>query len=145
MKSNHDKLEREILEATRENTHLLREILHRLPQHHYKVCVTQENTMIGNIQAGTSGTFAAVLDDNGSPITLPSGSTFTWTASDTTVTIAPSADTTSADIAVPAGDDGTSITVTASVTVNGNTVSGSLSVALTPIPQVFTVVVTQTA
>lgn len=100
---------------------------------------------IGNIQAGTSGTFAAVLDDNGSPITLPAGSTFAWTASDPSVTITPSADTTSAVVAVPAGDTGTSVTITATVTVNGTTVSGSLSVTLTPIPQVFTVVVTQTA
>jgi hypothetical protein len=135
-----------ILDVTRENQVLLREILHRLPKNHYTVRVTQENTMsIGNIQAGTSGTFSAVLDDNGSPITLPSGSTFTWTADDTTVTITPSEDTTSAVIEVPAGDTGTSVTVTATVTVNGQTVSGSLSVALTAIPQTFTVVVTQTA
>ena len=125
------------------------EILGRIDRkldHHYSVHITQENPMaIGNIQAGTSGTFAAVLDDNGSPITLPAGSTFAWTASDPSVTITPSADTTSAVVAVPAGDTGTSVTITATVTVNGTTVSGSLTVTLTPIPQVFTVVVSQTA
>jgi hypothetical protein len=100
---------------------------------------------IGNIQAGTSGSFLAVLDDNGSAIALPSDSTFVWTASDASVTITPSSDSTTAVVAVPAGDAGTSITVTATVTVNGTAYAGSVTVALTPIPQVFTVVVTQTA
>ena len=124
---------------------ILERIDRKLPNR-YSVRITQENPMaIGNIQAGTSGTFAAVLDDNGSPITLPTGSTFTWTDSDPSVTITPSADSTSAVVAVPAGDTGTSITVTATVTINGNTVSGSLVVPLTPIPQVFTVVVSHTS
>ena len=136
----------------REEVRLLKSILRVLEDidrnlnHHYVVHVTQENSMaIGNIQAGTSGSFLAVLDDNGSAIALPSDSTFVWTASDASVTITPSSDSTTAVVAVPAGDAGTSITVTATVTVNGTAYAGSVTVALTPIPQVFTVVVTQTA
>ena len=100
---------------------------------------------IGNIQAGTSGTFAAVLNENGSPFALPSGSTFAWTADDASVVITPSADSTSAVVEVPAGDAGVSVTITATTTVFGQTVSGSLTVPLNSSPQTFTVVVTQTA
>jgi hypothetical protein len=126
---------------------LFRRLLHQLECPRYTVTVTQETTMaIGNITAGTSGTFAAVLNDNGTPIALPSGSTFAWTASDSTVSIVPSSDTTSAVVNIPAGDPGTSVTVTAStVGPDGNTYSGSVTVPLTPVPQQFTVTVTQTA
>lgn len=101
---------------------------------------------IGNITAGSTGTFAAQLEDNGVAIALPSGSTFAWSASDASVTFATSADTTSTVVTVPAGDPGTSLTITAATTdPNGNAVSGSITVALTPVAQTFTVVVTQTA
>jgi hypothetical protein len=132
----------------------LRAIRRELKTHDYSVRVRKRLPDMmgdllmatGNIPAGSSGTFAAQLLDNGSPIALPSGSTFMWSASDSTVTIAPSADTTSAVVDVPAGDPGTSLTITAStVGPDGNTYSGSLSVALTPTPQQFTVTVTQTA
>jgi hypothetical protein len=122
--------------------------------HHYSVSIflntTQLNQgdslMIGSITAGQTGTFAAQLADNGSPIALPAGSTFAWTASDTTVTFETSADTLSTVVTVPAGDTGTSVTITASTTdPSGNPVSGSLTVAITPEAQQFTVTVTQTA
>lgn len=114
---------------------------------HFTILITQETPMaIGNIGAGTSGTFAAQLEDNGSPIALPVGSTFAWTASDTTVLITPSDDSLSALIDVPSGDTGTSITVTAStVAPDGSTVSGSITVPLTPVPQQYSVTVVQTA
>ena len=126
---------------------LLREILRRLTHHPYHVLITQEGPMaIGNITAGTSGTFAAQLLDAGSPISLPSGTTFVWSASDSTVSIVQSADTTSAVITVPPGDAGTTLTVTASTTdPAGNPQSGSITVELTPVPQTFSVTVAQTA
>jgi hypothetical protein len=122
--------------------HVLR---HRLTVHVYHLVWEIIPMAIGNIQAGTSGTFAAVLDDNGSPIALPADSTFTWTASDPSVVITPTEDTTGAEVAIQAGDVGTTVTVTATVIVNGVSVSGSIDVALTSIPQAFTVVVSQTA
>jgi hypothetical protein len=101
---------------------------------------------IGNIVAGSTGTFAAQFLDNGTAVALPSGSVFAWSADDTTVTFVVSTDTTSAVVTVPAGDTGTSVTITASTTdPNGNTVSGSLTVSLTSAPQVFSVIVNQTA
>ena len=101
---------------------------------------------IGNIVAGSTGTFAAQLLDNGVPVALPTGSVFAWSSSDTAVTFAVSDDTASVVVTVPAGDVGTSVTVTAStVGPDGKTYSGSLTVALTPTPQVFSVVITQTA
>jgi hypothetical protein len=125
--------------------------------HHYSVYINFNDSAlfnqiqgdfmaIGTIPAGQTGTFAAQLMDNGSPIALPANSTFAWTASDTTVTFATSADTLSTVVTVPAGDTGTSVTITASTTdPNGNPVSGSITVAITPEPQQFTVTVTQTA
>lgn len=125
---------------------ILRRIEHRL-EPRFTIRITQESTMaIGNIPAGSTGAFAAQLEDNGSPITLPSGSTFAWSASDATVTFATSADTTSTVATVPAGDPGTSVTITASTTApDGTTASGTITVALTPTPQQFSVSVTQTA
>jgi hypothetical protein len=118
---------------------------------HYTVKVKQTKSWrkrmaIGNITAGTTGSFAAQLELNGAPIPLPSGSTFAWSASDPAVSLVVSADTLSVVISVPAGDQGTSVSIAAAATApNGKVVTGTLSVALTPIPQVFTVTVSQTA
>ena len=97
------------------------------------------------ISQGATGTFAAQLEDNGNPIPLPSGSTFSWSADDTAATLAPSADTLSVVVTVPADDAATSITVTASTTApDGSTVSGSVTVPIIPgVSHVFTVAVTQ--
>jgi hypothetical protein len=149
----------ELVLSSKRTERLLADLLAEVRSfHHYSVLVTFNATQpyyyhqgeivmaIGNIPAGQTGTFAAQLLDNGAPIALPAGSTFTWTASDASVTFATSADTTSTVVTVPAGDTGTSVTITASTTdPNGNPVSGSITVALTPTPQQFTVTVTQTA
>lgn len=101
---------------------------------------------IGNIVAGSTGSFAAQLLDNGAAISLPTGSVFAWSASDSTVTFVTSADTTSTVVTVPAGDTGTSVAITAStVGPDGKTYSGTITVALTAAPQTFSVVITQTA
>lgn len=103
---------------------------------------------IGNIQAGTTGTFSATLLDNGAPIALPASSVFAWSADDTLVTIDTNAapDGSLAVVTVPAGDAGTSVTLTVSATApDGTTATGTITVALTPVPQTFTVQVMQTA
>lgn len=99
------------------------------------------------ITVGATGTFSAQLEDNGNPIPLPSGSTFAWSTSDASATLAPSADTTSVVVTVPATDTATSITVTAeTVAPDGNKVPGSVTVPVIPnVTHTFTVKVTQTA
>src|SRR5215469_4419862 len=75
------------------------------------------------ITVGSTGTFTAQLEDNGNPIPLPAGSTFAWSADDTNASLAPSADTLSVVVSVPATDTATSITVTAeTVAPDGNKV-----------------------
>lgn len=99
--------------------------------------------MANGIIDGGNGTFAAVLELNGSPFTTQP--TFTWSTNVADATVTPGADTLSAVIAVPAGETATSITVTAvAVDPAGNKVSGFLTVPLNA-PAVFTVTVTQTA
>lgn len=109
---------------------------------------------IGNITAGTTGQLGATLLDNGAAVTgfTP---TFTFSASDTTVTFAPATTDGSGGtvplanqtvISVPAGDTGTSVTITASTPApDGTTASGTLTITLTPVPQQFTVALTQLA
>jgi hypothetical protein len=134
---------REMLELERENRHLLHRILKHLHISTFTIKVTLENKMA--ISVGTTGTFTAQLEDNGNPISLPSGSTFAWSADDTNAALAPSADSTSVVVTVPATDTATSITVTASTTApDGSTVSGSVTVPITPgVAHTFTVLVSQ--
>lgn len=137
-----------LLEA---NNILLQQVSHKiswlLAHHSFTVSIYQETQMaLGNISAGSTGTFVAVLNDNGSPIALPTTSTFAWSSSDATVTFTESTDTTTVVALVPAGDLGTSVTITAStVGPDGITYSGSVTVALTPVAQAYTVTVTQSA
>lgn len=112
---------------------------------------------IGNIAAGTTGQFGAALLDNGAPYVAPAGSTYTFsptfTASDPSVTFAPATVDDSGGtiplsdqtvVSVPAGDTGTSVTITATATApDGTTATGSITVTLTPVPQQFTIAVTQ--
>jgi len=115
---------------------------------------------IGNIQAGTSGTFALALQLNGVADTVDTVSAVTWSSPDTTVTVVPSADGLSAVFTVPATDVATTLVANASGTVTivagtpstlavGTTVSasGSGSVPVSPAstPQTFTFAITQTA
>ncbi len=136
----------ELLYLERENRHLLRRILKHLhlEENHFTVRITGASMAIS---VGTTGTFTAQLEDNGNPIPLPSGSTFAWTADDTSASLAASADSTSVVVSVPATDTATSITVTASTTApDGSTVSGSVTVPITPgVAHTFTVLVSQTA
>jgi hypothetical protein len=168
----HDENEilREILEELQDENSLLRlvaaeqiaskQLLQTIanntqPKPVYSVRLTQlpENTMaIGNITAGTTGQIGAALLDNGAPVAGFTG-TFTFTASDTTVTFAPATTDASGGtiplanqtvISVPAGDPGTSVTVTATTTApDGTTATGTLTIALTPVAQQFTVGLTQ--
>ena len=115
----------------------------------FTAVISQEDKpmAIGNINAGSTGTFAVTLLNNGVADTTDVV-TWTWSASDSSVTIAPSADTTSAVFSVPASDTGTSLSVgTSAVAPDGTTVSASLTVTLTPgtATSVFTASITQTA
>ena len=98
------------------------------------------------INAGSTGTFTAELEDNGTAIPLPAGSTFAWSSDDTNATLVPAADSLSVVVTVPATDTATSITVTAATTApDGSTVSGSVTVPITPgVTHTFTVLVSQT-
>lgn len=151
-KKNHSQREEEkllekILEADERMEHVLDRIERDLEPHRYQIRITQEFVMaIGNISAGTTGSFSAALTDNGSPIALPTGSTFAWTSTDSLVTFDTSAspDGSSAVVSVPAGDTGTTVTITVSTTAtDGTTATGSITVALTPVPQRFAVTITQ--
>lgn len=153
-KEMNEHFEREILLRLGYLEHLVEGILHLL-QHKpvvYTAILTQEDTMaIGNINAGSTGTFAATLLENGAPLTTPPTTPTVWTysCSDSTVTITPSADTTSAVYSVPANDTGTSFQASASaVAPDGTTVTAPpLTVTLTPgtTAAVFSASIAQTA
>jgi hypothetical protein len=158
MKSNYDRLFKEILEVTRENNALLRIILRRLSQYHNHFAL-EIKMSIGNIVAGTTGQLEAEVFENGVLYTPPVGTTYaptiTWASSDPSVTFT----TATADdsggtvplsqqtvVNVPAGDTSTSVTITATTTdPNGNPLTGTISVPVTSAPQVFTLNVTQVA
>jgi hypothetical protein len=157
---NHERLLKDILISTRENTILLREILYLLKPHHNPNPFTLEITMsIGNIVAGTTGQLEAEVFENGVLYTPPVGTTYaptvSWSASDTEVTFTPATADDSGGIVpltqqivvnVPAGDTSTSVTITATTTdPNGNSLTGTLSIPITSAPQVFTLLVSQVA
>ena len=105
--------------------------------------------MTTGIALGTTGTIQAQLQDDGKTITLPSGSSWAWQSSDPTVTIVPATgDSTGGTvvISVPAGDTGTNCTVSASTTdPAGKTQTGTISIPYLPVPQQYTVTLSQTA
>ena len=116
----------------------------------YTAVITQEDTMaIGNIAAGSTGTFAATLLQNGSPAVPQPTMSWTYSCSDPSVTIAPSPDTTSAVYSVPQNDTGTSLQAAASgIAPDGTTVTTPpLTVTLTPgtTSVVFSASIAQTA
>ncbi len=134
--------------------HLIERVLHLLEKHvvYTAVLVFEDNPMaIGNINAGSTGTFAATLLQNGAPLATPPASPTVWTysCSDPSVTIAPSTDTTSAVYSVPSNDTGTSFQAAASATApDGTTVTTPpLTVTLTPgtTSAVFSASIAQTA
>jgi len=132
------RFEEEVLRLLRdENKRLVRIEKLLSPEFSARITLKGSHMDIGNIAAGSTGTFAATLLANGTPYVPPAGSTFvpqwTWSCSDTTVTISPSADTTSAVFSVPANDTGTSLTAGVSIVApDGSTQTASLTVTLTP-------------
>ena len=138
-----------VVHLERENSRMLREILRSLPPlYRFAVQITQESpVMTDGVVLGASGKFLAQLLDNGSPIPLPSGSSWSWSSDDTNATItADATDATGAtvDVSIPAGDPATTVTLTASTTdPTGAAVSGTLQFPVLPVPQVFTVQISQ--
>jgi hypothetical protein len=115
---------------------------------------------IGNVVAGSTGTFGLSLFLNGVADTIDPVSSTTWSSPDSTVTVEPAADGLSAVFTVPASDVATTLVANCVGTVTivagspstldvGSTVSvsGSASVPVSPstAPQTFTLQITQTA
>lgn len=116
--------------------------------HDFTLQITQRENHIMRIIDGSTGTFLASLLLNGAPYTptTPFTLSVSWTVDDTSVVLTPSDDTTSVVAAVPAGDTGTSINITATTTApDGTTVTNTVNVPLGPEPQVFSLGITQTA
>jgi hypothetical protein len=133
----HSHFEHKVLESLERIERRLRTLEHEEETHYTAVLTFQGDDMaIGNITAGSSGTFAATLLENGAPLTTPPATATVWTysCSDSTVTIAPSVDTTSAVFSVPQNDTGTSFQAAASaIAPDGTTVTTPpLTVTLTP-------------
>jgi hypothetical protein len=101
------------------------------------------------ITAGGQGSFTAQLLNNGVPISLPGGSSWSWSDDDpsSTITLDPSDPTGgSVIVTVPASDTAAQLTLSAStVDPTGATQTGSLVVPIAPGVSIFTVTVTQTA
>lgn len=144
----------EILSGLREVKYLVR---HGQP--HYKVRVTEEKKMaLGKIAPGSTGQFGAQLLNNGAPDTSSFAPSFSFSASDPSVTFAPATEDASGGsiplanqvvMSVPASDSLGSVIVTATATdPNGATQSGSVTVAIAagePTSPVYSVGVVQLA
>lgn len=108
---------------------------------------------MAGITAGGTGQLGWQLQDNGVNDTTGFVITPTYTADDATVTFAPATTDASGGtipltaqtvVSVPAGDAGTSVTITAiSPAPDGSTATGTITIALTPVAQKFTLVGTQ--
>jgi hypothetical protein len=131
---------REIVEQNREILETEKRIERRL-KNRFTIRVTQENVMsLGTIAPGSTGQFGAVLLNNGAPDTSSFVPSFTFTASDPSVTFAPATTDASGGtiplaqqtvMSVPSSDTLGSVTVTATATdPNGATQSGSVTVAI---------------
>ena len=144
---NRRRFEEEVLQRLERIEHLL--------VHHsrkFTLSLKQESAMIGNIAAGSSGTFAAQLLLNGQPYAPLAGAPVldvTYSADDPDVVLDPSADTTSVVAEVPAASQDTELTVGASaVAPDGTTVTAQVSVIVTPAAppaQVFSLKLDQTS
>lgn len=143
-----NRTERKELEHIKHELCELRRVIAELlwllqPHHHYTIRI--EGNMA--ITAGSTGTFAAQLLDNGAPVAgfTPS---FSWTANDTLASLQPSTDTLTCVVTVPATDTTTTINLTAETTApDGTKASGSIAISVTPsvTPQKYTVSITQSA
>jgi hypothetical protein len=123
---------------------------------HFTLTLTQKQEnpamSLGNIAAGSSGTFAAQLLLNGQPYAPLAGAPVldvTYSADDPDVVLDPSADTTSVVAEVPAASQDTELTVGASaVAPDGTTVTAQVNVIVTPAAppaQVFSLKLDQTS
>ena len=104
------------------------------------------------IVAGGSAHFEAELLQNGNQISLPAGSTWAWTSADPLVTFTPAPVDPTTGVSDPdeitatiAGSEAqTSVVISASTTApDGTTVSGDITVPVTPEAQVFSVKIVQ--
>jgi hypothetical protein len=110
-------------------------------------------TMANPIPAGSTGQLGWTLQDNGVNDTTGFVLTPTYTADDSAVTFAPATTDASGGtipltaqtvVSVPAGDANTTVTITASSPApDGSTATGTLTIAVTPVAQKFTLVGTQ--
>lgn len=115
-----------------------------LPRPTFTVTLKELSMPIGTVTPGTPATFQATLNQNGTPITLPTGSTWLFRTNDPNATITTNATGDIATITLPTTDTATSITITASTTDStGATVSGDLTVTVGPGTSTFTVKVVQ--
>lgn len=148
------RIERDLKQIDHRLSHIEREIRPQ-PNNHFTLQVQEIPMAIGTIAPGTTGQFGVTLLDNGVPDTTGFAVSPTFTADDTSVTFAPATtDASNGSIpvaaqtvaSVPAGDPGTSVTITASATApDGTTATGTITVALTGTAQKFTLGVSQLA
>ena len=84
-----------------------------------------------SVQSGIASAFGAQLQDNGNPIDLPSGSSFSWSTDDPTDTLVPGGGVGSPTVNVTVNNppaSRTTITVTATtIAPDGSSVSGSVT------------------
>lgn len=116
-------------------------ILWKLDHQHdkYALTLTLENNMADGIIVGQSGTVLSTYTDNGNPVPLPYPNPIQYNSSDPSVTLTPSADSTTCTVAVPAGDASTQVVISASVQNSDGTITNSnaLSIPILPVPQQF--------
>jgi len=97
-----------------------------------------------SIQAGSSKSFKAVLTNHGVEVPLPSVPA--WSADDPNAGLAPdpsAPDGSLETVSIPLTDTAAQVTVTASLVINGVTVSGSATSAITAAPDDFVLTVTE--
>lgn len=144
-----NEFEREVLRELRKITHLLRHDTFTARIYHCLWAGQESEMAIGTLTPGSTGTFLVELLENGAPYTGTATTEWTWAASDSDVTVEPSADTTSAVFTVPASTTDTSLTVTASATAPDGTTALAptltVTIAASAQPTVFTATITQTA
>ena len=143
------RLQRRTLEVEERILKVLEHIAAAIP-HRYTIRTTLETSMsIGLLTSPGTASILLELLDNGAPYVPPVGSSYVFTpslvASDSTVTITPDPTVPDQfDVTIPAGDASTSVTFTASaVAPDGTTATGTLTIPFAPVPQTFSISVTQ--
>jgi hypothetical protein len=140
----------EVLRLLRADHNRIVAIEKLLAPHNFTL-ILERSMAIGNIAAGSTGTFTPQLLLNGQPFVVPAGSTFvpqyTYSSPTADAVLTPSADTTSVVVGIPTGSTDTSVTVGASVIApDGSTQTATDTVPVTPgSPQAFSLSLSQTA